>query len=433
LIQEETGNLSLQSLAKRKELSMEISSLRVNGQRLKTTLEEMARIGGTPGGGVHRLALSDEDRHARDLFLKWLREINLEVVVDEMGNIFGKRLGKNPNLPPVLSGSHLDTQPKGGRFDGILGVMGVLEVLRTLQENRVETERTVMIVNWTNEEGTRFTPAMLGSGVWAGVLDRDWAYCRIDILGKKFGEELERIGYKGKQPAKRGPVHAYFEFHIEQGPILEKIGKTIGIPKGILGISWYDIFVEGKANQAGPTPMEVRNDALCAAAEMILKANELPARMGGNMVSTVGEIHNFPNSRNIIPGQVRFTLDVRSWDHDLMGRATEEIRKDFLGISEKRGCPVRMEEVWRIRPTVFDPDLVRKVGEAANQLGYFPHPMVSGAGHDAALVSQVCPTAMIFVPSIGGRSHVEVEDTRWEDCEAGANVLLHSILQSAGC
>jgi N-carbamoyl-L-amino-acid hydrolase len=393
----------------------------------------MARIGGTSGGGVHRLALSDEDRQARDLFLKWLREINLEVVVDEMGNIFGKRPGKNPNLPPVLSGSHLDTQPKGGRFDGILGVMGALEVLRTLQENRVETERTVMIVNWTNEEGTRFTPAMLGSGVWAGALDRDWAYSRTDILGKKFGEELKRIRYKGEQPAKRGPIQAYYELHIEQGPVLEKIKKTIGIPKGILGISWYDIFLEGKANQAGPTPMEDRNDALCAAAEMILRANELPARMGGNMVSTVGEIHNFPNSRNIIPGQVRFTLDVRSWDHDLVGRAIEEIRKDFLAISERRGCPVRMEEVWRIRPTVFDPALVKKVGEVANQLGYSPHPMVSGAGHDAALVSQVCPTAMIFVPSIGGRSHVEVENTRWEDCEAGGNVLLHSILQSASC
>ncbi len=410
---------------------MEIRSLRVNGKRLRTALEEMARIGSTPGGGVDRLALTDEDRQARDLFLKWLREINLKVTVDEMGNIFGKRPGKNPDLPPVLSGSHLDTQPKGGRFDGILGVMGALEVLRTLKENRVETERTVMIVNWTNEEGTRFTPAMLGSGVWAGVFDRAWAYSRTDMLGKKFGEELEKMGYKGKEPAQKWPIQAYYEYHIEQGPILEKLGKIIGIPKGILGIGWYDILVEGKGNQAGPTPMEDRKDALCAAAEMILRVNELPARMGGNIVATVGEIHNSPNSRNIIPDRVRFTLDVRSWDYELMGRAVEEVRKEFLRISEKRGCPVRIEEVWRIRPTVFDPALVKKVGEVADQLGYSPYPMVSGAGHDAAYASQVCPTAMIFVPSIGGRSHVEVENTKWEDCEAGANVLLHCILYSA--
>jgi len=409
---------------------MKISNLRVNGQRLKATLDEMARIGGTRAGGMHRLALTDDDRKARDLFLKWLREMNLEVTVDEMGNIFGKRPGKNPDLPPVLSGSHLDTQPQGGRFDGILGVMGALEVLRTLEESRVETERSVMIVNWTNEEGTRFTPAMLGSGVWAGVFDRDWAYSRADILGKKFGEELERIGYKGKKDVKRRPVQAYYEFHIEQGPILEKMGKTIGIPKGILGIGWYDVLVEGEGNQAGPTPMEDRKDALCTAAEMMLKVNELPARMGGNMVATVGEIHNLPNSRNIIPDRVRFTLDVRSWDPALVDRAIEELRKNFLRISERRRCPVRMEEVWRIRPTVFAPALVKRVEEVTNQLGYSHYPMISGAGHDAAYVSQVSPTAMIFVPSVGGRSHVEVENTTWEHCEAGANVLLHCILQS---
>lgn len=410
---------------------MELKKIRVNGQRLRDSLEKLARIGGTAGGGSHRLALTEEDRRARDLFVSWLREINLEVTVDEMGNIFGKRPGRNPDLFPVLSGSHLDTQPKGGRFDGILGVMGALEVLRTLYENRVETQRTVMIVNWTNEEGTRFTPAMLGSGVWAGLFDREWAYGRTDIQGKNFREELERIGYRGKEPAEKFPVQAYFEFHIEQGPILEKIGKTIGVPRGILGISWYDISVEGKGNQAGPTPMEDRNDALCAAAEMILAVNELPGRMGGNMVSTVGEIHNFPNSRNIIPARVLFTLDVRSWDFELIERAIEEVRADFKRISGKRGCPVKMEEVWKIKPTVFDPALVKMVEEAAKQLGYSPHSMVSGAGHDAAFMSRVSPTAMIFVPSIGGRSHVEVEETRWEDCEAGANVLLHCILRSA--
>jgi N-carbamoyl-L-amino-acid hydrolase len=408
---------------------MKTAGLRVNGRRLRAALEKLAAIGGTSRGGVHRLTLTEEDRQARDVFVGWLREVNLEVTVDEMGNIFGQRLGRNQNLAPVLSGSHLDTQPKGGRFDGILGVMGALEVMRTLQENGVETERSVMIANWTNEEGTRFTPAMLGSGVWAGRFDRDWAYNRTDIQGKKFGEELERIGYRGGRPARSWPIQAYFELHIEQGPVLEKLGKTIGIPRGILGISWHDIFVEGKGNQAGPTPMEDRKDALCAAAEMILKVNELPSRMGGNLVSTVGEIHNFPNSRNIIPERVWFTLDVRSWEDDRVHLAIKEVQSEFIRISEKRGCPVRMEEVWRIPPTVFDPDLVRKAEEAAEQLGYSPHPMVSGAGHDAAYVSQIFPTAMIFVPSIDGRSHVEAENTSWEHCEAGANVLLHCILQ----
>jgi len=391
---------------------------RINGQRLKSTIEELARIGGTPGGGMHRLSLSDADKKARDLFVQWLREIDLEISIDEMGNIFGEKPGEKADLPMVLSGSHLDTQPFGGRFDGILGVTGALEALRVLRESRIETRRTVAIVNWTDEEGTRFPPAMLGSGVWAGRFDRDWAYSRPDVQGKKFGEELERIGYRGQAPARKRPVHAYFEYHIEQGPVLEKIGKRIGVPKGILGITWYDVWVEGKANQAGPTPMDARNDALVAAAEMVLKVNELPAKMGGNMVTTVGEIYNAPNSRNIIPDRVRFTVDIRSWDDSLKKRAAE-------------GCPARMEVIWDIPHTVFDLNLVQRVEKTARQLGYSDHSMVSGAGHDAAYVNQVAPTAMIFVPSMGGRSHVEVENTAWEDCEAGANVLLHCLLESA--
>jgi N-carbamoyl-L-amino-acid hydrolase len=410
---------------------MELKNLRINGPRLKGTIEEMAQIGGTPAGGMHRLALTDEDREARDLFVKWLKEVHLEVAVDEMGNVFGKRPGKNPNLEPVLAGSHLDTQPRGGRFDGILGVMGTLEVLRTLHENRVATTRGITIVNWTNEEGTRFPPAMLGSGVWAGKFDRDWAYNRTDMQGKKFGEELRRIGYRGEEPARRWPIQAYFEFHIEQGPILEKAGRLIGIPQGILGISWYDVFVEGEANQAGPTPMETRRDALVTTAEMILRVNELAAQKGGSMVSTVGEIHNSPNSRNIIPDRVKFTVDIRSWDDGLRQKAAEEIKEESYRIAEKRKCSIRMEEIWNIKRTIFDHNLVKRVEEVAKELGYSFHPMVSGAGHDAAYVSQVAPTAMIFVPSVGGRSHVEVENTKWEDCEAGANVLLHCILQTA--
>ncbi len=310
-----------------------MKNLRINGKRLRETLEEMARIGATSGGGVQRLALSDEDRQARDLFVRWLKEMALEVMIDEMGNIFGKRQVKNNDLPAVVVGSHIDSQPKGGRFDGILGVMGALEVMRTLDEKKIETQRPICMVDWTNEEGSRFAPAIVGSGVWVGKLERNWVYDRSDMHGRKFGEELEKIGYKGKLPVKKWPVHAFYEYHIEQGPILEREGKSIGIPKGIFCIHWYDIYVEGSANQVGPTPMEGRNDALCAAAEMILKVNELPAKMGGNMVATVGEIHNSPNSRNIIPDKAHFTVDIRSWDDELAIRAWEDVKKDFQAIA----------------------------------------------------------------------------------------------------
>lgn len=410
---------------------MDIKNLRVNGDRLRSTLEEMAKIGATPGGGVQRLTLTDEDKEARDLFVIWLKELDLEITIDEMGNIFGKRPGKNKALPPVMTGSHIDSQPKGGRFDGILGVMGALEAFRTIHENGIETERPIIIVDWTNEEGSRFAPAMVASGVWAGALERDWVYERTDIEGNQFVDELERIGYRGTVPAKKWPVHAYYEYHIEQGPVLDREQKTIGIPKGILCLHWYDIYLEGEANQVGPTPMEGRHDALCAAAEMILKVNQLPDKMGGNMVATVGEIQNYPNSRNIIPDRVHFTVDIRSWDDELAIRAWEDVRNDFENIAAMRGCPIRIEETWRVEHSPFDERLVDRIYKTAEALDYSANRMVSGAGHDASYMNQVAPTAMIFVPSIGGRSHVEVENTRWEDCEAGTNVLLHALLQSA--
>ena len=410
---------------------MDIKDLRINGKRLQQSLEEMAKIGATPNGGVQRLTLTDEDKTARDLFVQWLREIELEVTIDEMGNIFGRRPGTNNDLPPVMSGSHIDSQPKGGRFDGILGVMGPLEVMRTLHENKIETTRPMVIVDWTNEEGSRFAPAMVASGVWSGALERDWAYQRTDINGKRFGDELARIGYKGDVPAQKFPVHAYYEYHIEQGPVLEKEDKRIGAPKGILCLHWYDIYLEGEANQVGPTPMEGRHDALCAAAEMILKVNQLPDKMGGNMVATVGEIQNYPNSRNIIPDKVHFTVDIRSWDDDHAIKAWEQLRNECETIARQRGCPIRIEKTWRVEHSPFDDTLVQRVLESADDLGYSGHYMVSGAGHDASYMNQVAPTAMIFVPSIGGRSHVEVENTTWEDCEAGANVLLHCLLKSA--
>jgi len=411
---------------------MELKNLRVDGKRLRRSLEEMARIGATPGGGVQRLTLSGEDKRARDLFVKWLKELKLELTIDEMGNIFGRRAGKDNSLAPVMTGSHIDSQPKGGRFDGILGVMGALEVFRTLQENKVVSERPLVIVDWTNEEGSRFAPAMCASGVWAGCLERDWVYGRTDINGKKFVDELERIGYRGKAPARKWPVHAYFEYHIEQGPLLERQGKTIGAPKGIVCEHWNDVYLQGEANQVGPTPMEGRHDALCAAAEMILKIGELPERMGGNMVATVGEIQNYPNSRNIIPDRVHFTVDIRSWDDEHALKAWELLKEELKAVAARRGCPIEIKETWRIEHQPFAEPLVQRVLDTAGELGYSALYMVSGAGHDASYMNKIAPTAMIFVPSIGGRSHVEVENTRWEDCEAGANVLLHCLLKTAG-
>jgi beta-ureidopropionase / N-carbamoyl-L-amino-acid hydrolase len=406
-------------------------NLQVNGKRLQQSMEKMAKIGGTPRGGVHRLSLTDEDKEARDLFIQWLKEIGLDVKIDQIGNIFGVKAGKDNNLLPVISGSHLDSQPKGGRFDGTLGVLGTLEALRTLHERKIETKRPIVIVDWTNEEGSRFAPAMVGSGVWTGKLDLQYAYSRVDVEDKKFGEELERIGYKGDHPAKGWPFHAYFEYHIEQGPILELKKKLIGIPKGIVCIYWFDIHLQGAANQVGPTPMEGRNDALCAAAEMILKLNALPAKMGGDLVATVGEIHNYPNSRNIIPDTVDFTVDIRSWEENFALQAWELVRKDFQAIAARWGCPIEIEETWHVPTRPFDKRLVNIVRQAAIDLGYSTYDLVSGAGHDASYMASVGPTAMIFVPSIGGRSHVEVEKTSWEDCEAGANVLLFSLLKAA--
>lgn len=410
---------------------MEQSRIRINGARLRSALEEMAAIGATPGGGVHRLALSDEDRQARDLFVRWLKEIDCEVTVDAMGNIFGRRPGKDNSLAPVLSGSHLDSQPKGGRFDGVLGVLGALEVLRTLAEHDIRTRRPLTIVNWSNEEGSRFAPAMVGSGVWISALDLEWAYRQEDALGNRFGDELSRIGYLGRTPCRAFPVHCYYEYHIEQGPLLERERKRIGAPRGILCLHWYDVSVEGESNQVGPTPMEGRHDALVAASEMILEVNRVPGRMGGNLVATVGRIQNYPNSRNIIPGRVHFTVDIRSWDDRHAENAWELLCASFAAIAERHGCVLRHEVVWKVGRCDFDGRLVQRVLDVADRLGYPRLPMVSAAGHDASYLSRVCPTAMIFVPSIAGRSHVEVEETAWEDCEAGCNVLLQCMMQSA--
>jgi len=272
---------------------------------------------------------------------------------------------------------------------------------------------------------------MLASGVWAGALDRDWAWARTDTEGFRFGDELARIGYRGALPCARRPFHAYYELHIEQGPVLERAASTIGVPRGIVCLHWYDVHIEGTANQVGTTPMEGRSDALVTAAEMVLDVRGLPERMGGGLVATVGELTVHPNSRNVIPGRAHFTVDIRSWDDELALRAWEQLRADFIDIAERHDCRVRVEETWRVQHNEFAPELVTRVRETAERLGYFATPMESGAGHDASYMATVGPTAMVFVPSAGGRSHVEVEETSWEDCEAGADVLLQCVLASA--
>lgn len=410
---------------------MQISQLRVNAVRLKDSLEAMARIGGTAQGGMHRLALSDEDREARDLLVKWLEELDLQVTVDQMGNIFGRRAGMREDLPPVLMGSHLDTQPFGGRFDGVLGVMGALEVMRTLHQHGLRTYRPLVLCNWTNEEGSRFSPAVMGSGVWTGRLKLEEVYSSKDTGGLSVKEELGRIGYLGETPCRAFPVHAYYELHVEQGPVLDRMGIPIGVPKGIVCIHWYRVLVQGESNQVGPTPMESRHDALCAASEMILHVEKVARDAQGGLVATVGRIQNHPDSPNIIPGKVSFTVDIRSWQEALALKAWQEMEEKFRDTASQRGCQVKTEVAWRVDHVEFHPRLVKAVREKAQSLGYKTLEMQSGAGHDASYMAMIAPTAMIFVPSIGGRSHVEVENTSWEHCEAGANVLLQCALASA--
>lgn len=409
-----------------------LNSLRVDGARLRASLEAMARIGATPGGGVTRLALTDEDKQARDLFVNWLDELGVAVTIDDMGNIFGLRAGRDDRLPPVLMGSHLDSQPRGGRFDGVYGVMGGLEVLRTLAARDVQIERPLVLVDWTNEEGSRFAPAMIASGVWAGKLDRDWAWARQDAAGARLGDELARIGYRGDARCRAFPFSAYFELHVEQGPCLEREGRTIGAPRGIVCLHWCDVTVQGEANQVGSTPMPDRHDSLAAAAEMIGAVRAAPERLGGDLVATVGEIHNHPNSRNVIPGETCFTVDVRSWDDALALGAWSELLAECAVISTWHGCALHADETWHVGHTEFDPALVELVETAAARLGHPALPMVSGAGHDAGYAAAAGPAAMIFVPSAGGRSHVEAELTSWQDCAAGADVLLGCVLEAAG-
>ena len=408
-----------------------MTELKINADRLWGSLMEMAKIGATPKGGVCRLALTDLDRDGRDLFVKWCSEAGCTVKVDAMGNIFARRPGRNNHLAPVGTGSHLDSQPTGGRFDGVYGVLAGLEVIRTLNDLGIETERPVEASVWTNEEGSRFAPAMVASGVYAGVFTLEYGLSRADADGKTMGEELKRIGYAGSEPVGGRPVHAFFETHIEQGPILEAEGQTIGIVTDAQGQRWYELVLTGQESHAGPTPMGVRRDALLGAAKVIQLVNEIGLAHAPVAVSTVGMINSYPNSRNVIPGKAFLTVDFRCPDNEELTKMDAELKAGVARIAAAGKLEHELKQIFQYDCVHFDESCVQMVREGAQALGYTARNIVSGAGHDACYMSKVTPTAMIFVPCIGGISHNEIEDAKPEWLAAGGNVLLRAMLAKA--
>ena len=408
-----------------------VATLTINGARLWDSLMAMAQIGATPKGGVCRLALTDLDRQGRDLFVAWAKEAGCTIAVDRMGNVFARRAGRDDTLAPVVTCSHADSQPTGGKFDGIYGVLGGLEVIRTLNDHRIETERPIEVVIWTNEEGSRFAPAMVSSGVFAGVFSLDYGLSRKDVDGKTLGEELARIGYAGELPVGK-PIHAAFELHIEQGPILEAEGKTIGVVHAAQGQRWYEVVLTGQESHAGPTPMPRRRDALLGAARVIDLVNRIGHAHAPYACATVGMIQCHPNSRNVIPGRVFFTVDFRHPDDAVLAQMDAELRAGVAKIVEDTRVELTsLEQIFYYKPVAFDAACVASVRAAAERFGYSHRDIVSGAGHDACYLAQVAPTAMIFVPCIGGISHNEIEDATPAWIEAGANVLLHAMLGRA--
>jgi len=407
-------------------------NIAIDGARLWDTLMEMGKIGETEKGGSRRLALSDLDREGRDLFVRWCEAAGCSVSVDAMGNIFARRPGRDPELPPVATGSHLDTQPTGGKFDGVYGVLAGLEVIRTLNDHGIETEAPVEAVVWTNEEGARFAPAMIASGVFAGVFDLDYAYARQDGEGRRLGEELARIGYKGDRPCGGRDFRAFFEAHIEQGPILEAEQRTIGVVTGAQGQRWFEVTVTGAESHAGTTPMPRRRDALQAAARMIAEIQTIATTRPPNAVTTVGMVQVSPNSRNTIPGRVFFTADLRHPEDAELAEMAAELHAACERIAAAQHVDCAVDEFWYSPPVVFDADCVSAVRQGADALGFAHRDIVSGAGHDACYISRVTPTGMIFVPCKDGISHNEIESATPEDLAAGCNVLLHAILERAG-
>jgi len=413
-------------------------TLAVNRDRLWDSLMTLAAIGATDKGGVCRLALTDLDRQARELFIRWAREAGCEIRIDGIGNIFARRAGLDPDRPAVATGSHIDTQPTGGKFDGNYGVLAGLEVVRTLNDAGLKTPAPLEICVWTNEEGSRFVPVMMGSGVYAGAFTLEHALAAVDAEGRVAGDELRAIGFAGDTPASVAGgaprFDAYFEAHIEQGPILEDADIVIGAVTGALGQRWYDVCVQGQEAHAGPTPMRLRRDALLAASGLIARVNEIAMGEQPNGRGTVGSMTVHPNSRNVIPGRVTFSVDFRHADDAGLQRMDDAFREAAAAAQRdaRGGISISVEQVVYFPPVAFDPALVELVRQGAQRLGEVPLDIVSGAGHDAVHVASTAPTAMIFIPCKDGISHNEIEDATPEHLTAGANVLLHAMLQRAG-
>ncbi len=415
-----------------KPASKSIDSLRINGERLWQSLMELAKIGATAKGGVCRLTLTDLDKQGRDLVLQWARQAGMAVVIDKIGNGFMRRAGRNNALPPIVTGSHIDTQPTGGKFDGNYGVLAGIEVVRTLNDHGIETEAPIEVAFWTNEEGSRFVPVMMGSGVFAKAFTLEHAYAARDTAGKSVKEELERIGYIGPQEPGDHPIGAYFETHIEQGPVLEDNDKTIGVVQGVLGIRWFDCTVTGMEAHAGPTPMALRKDAMQVATHLMQEVVAAALRHKPHGRGTVGMVHVHPNSRNVIPGRVKFSIDLRNATDALVDTMAAEVKAYAAQLSQDSGLPIEIEMVSSYPAQIFHEDCVAAVARAAVKLGYSNMPAVSGAGHDAVYMAQLAPAGMIFIPCKDGISHNEIEDAKPEHITAGCNVLLHAMLERAG-
>lgn len=408
------------------------ANMAVNGQRLWDSLMEMARIGPGIAGGNDRQTLTDADAEARALFRDWCAEAGMSMGLDRMGSMFMRHEGAEPDLDPVYIGSHLDTQPTGGRFDGVLGVLAGLEVVRTIRDMGLRTRRPIVVTNWTNEEGARFAPAMLASGVFAGVLSEDYANSRTDAEGLRFGEELDRIGWRGTEAPGARRIHAMFEYHIEQGPILEAEGRPIGVVTHGQGLWWLQVTLTGKDAHTGSTPMEMRVDAGLGMARIIEAVHHIAMAHQPGAVGAVGQARLWPNSRNVIPGRAVFCVDIRSPDLDKLSAMRAQVEARAGAIAAELGLGIEIEPVGHFDPVTFDPGLVATVRRAAERLGHAHMDIVSGAGHDACWIARVAPTVMIMCPCEGGLSHNEAEAITPDWARAGCDVLLHAVLETAG-
>ncbi|KHA53679.1 Zn-dependent hydrolase [Sulfitobacter geojensis] len=406
-------------------------NLKINPDRLWDSLMEMAKVGPGVAGGNNRQTLTDEDAEGRALFQKWCEDAGCSMGLDQMGNMFARREGTDPDALPVYVGSHLDTQPTGGKYDGVLGVLAGLEIIRTLNDLGVKTKHPIVATNFTNEEGTRYAPAMLSSGVFAGIHTQDWAYDRVDAEGKTFGDELKRIGWRGEEETGARKMHAFFELHIEQGPILEAEGKDIGVVTHGQGLSWTQVTVTGKDSHTGSTPMPLRKNAGLGMARILEKVEEIAWSHAPHAVGAAGHIDVYPNSRNVIPGKVVFTVDFRSPELAVIEDMETRLRVEGQKIADDMGMEIAFEKVGGFDPVAFDEGCVSAVRDAAERLGYSHMNLISGAGHDACWINRVTPTAMVMCPCVDGLSHNEAEEISKDWAMAGTDVLMHAVVETA--